>query len=162
MVEHPWTLKLAVSAVLGFLSTQWFDQPKSIRALLIIIGAHLLLGGLRAHLDPLDKFSGWKLWQGLLRRGAALFCMVMATRAAQGNMPEGFPDVLLYFTNVAIGFEFIGCIKNYVSLGGPGAPGMRKLSDQLRDYYLTRQPLPLDQEQISAKLEAQKQAGQNS
>lgn len=161
MLTETWAGKVVLS-MLGGIGLWWVNLPVAATACFWLIVLDVLLGGIYHHKTEYKDFSSTRLLTGFFYKLCLVSGMGLASLVARPMVTELVNiDPLTYFLRVASLFELLGCVQNYVKAGGPGGEVIGAFSARVLAAFKASQD-GLTQSDVSSKLAAQKQAGEDS
>ncbi len=164
MIEAPPLWKVMASFAGGaLLSVQHIPQSKAIWYLFLVVIFDVMAGGLAAKVSANDHFSASKASWGFLKKFFGCLMMAVTVFIGEDIIKDQAHIVLTwsltdYTLSVMILWECGSVAQSYKKLNLPGAETISVVVDGLSSFLKSRQPV-LTEEQVTARLEAQKQAG---
>ncbi len=165
MIEAPPLWKVMASLAGGaLLSVQHIPQSKAIWYLFLVVIFDVMAGGLAAKVSANDHFSASKASWGFLKKFFGCLMMAVTVFIAEDIVKDQAHIALTwsltdYTLSVMILWECGSVAQSYKKLNLPGAETISTIVEGLMSVLKSRQPV-LDQQQVTTKLEHEKQVGE--
>lgn len=148
------------SAFGGTLLAGYFAIPQMMWVLIAMMCLDFVMGTVYAIVQ--HEFSVTKFGVGIIKK-MAVFLMLGAIKLMAQFVLEMQGNPLEFFAKGVMCYEFLSMCDTYIKFGAPGGPTLQLIADKVRAVMaamLPAGPKQLDQDEVSARLEDQKRAGQ--